>query len=375
MRTTARRKLLAVWLLYWLPWLCGFTVAVSGPEETVWDTTQQCEPLDLLDFSPRAFVDAWGQTQLLATHYHNYRFRGRSLTELRHECTPVYLSQEDPAQLHARYREWIVAPYTEDGATVYGLVHAEWYGELVEPACTSAAPWAVGRVNALTMVRSVDGGAHYTWLAPVWVSPILWQPSYPCTQATRTRYGAGGPSNIVALDGYYYSLFTNWSDPEGYSAETKTCVLRWLPAGRLEIWTHTGWDMTPNVPCAVVAQIEPASVTYNTVLGAYLLVGSNKGTDRWFAGTYAQLSTDLVHWSQPTRILPALDFPNYVYLSLLDESQGSRNFEVTGSDPWLYFVRFFPDGHRALLRMPLRITQETQEQHVPPAPPRTRRRR
>lgn len=334
--------------------ICGGEVRATllGEPEVVFRyATDRCEDFDIPDTPVRAFVDGAGQVVVLSSSFVNYRNRGPSLSTVRHDCHLTYASHGDPEQFHARYAEWIHATYTPDGQEVQALVHAEWYATLVQPGCESNHGW----VNALTRAESHDGGQSYTQprAYQVWVSPVRWRAEWPCAPLQRTRYGASGPSNILERDGAYYALYTHWADPIGYATETRTCVMRTTDFLQWEVWTDHGWSVKPNVVCKVVAQLNPDNVTWNTDLGSYLLLGGLKGTDRWFAGVYYQLSQDLLTWTSPHKLLDE----DHVYAALLDETTGNRNFEVTGQMPYLYWTRFNGGLDRDLLRQQLRLEQ------------------
>jgi hypothetical protein len=115
------------------------------------------------------------------------------------------------------------------------------------------------------------------------------------------------------------------------------------------------------------------SLTYSTVLNRYLLVGiagpptRHPGKER---GVYLSLSPDLIHWSARRLLLPAATLHSYgcgqsspiAYPSVLDPSSRSRNFETTGSRPFLYFTKFRYRGchktaNRDLMRIRLSISR------------------
>src|SRR5574340_221316 len=60
---------------------------VTGAEEVVFDwTTDRCEKLNIIDLPARVFRDAEGQTQLILSHFVNYRMVGPDLDHLKTEC-------------------------------------------------------------------------------------------------------------------------------------------------------------------------------------------------------------------------------------------------------------------------------------------------
>jgi hypothetical protein len=93
------------------------------------------------------------------------------------------------------------------------------------------------------------------------------------------------------------------------------------------------------------------SLTYNTYLGKYVLVGMS--SDRVPArgevfGIYYSVSDDLIGWTK-RKLVHEVEAPwsfkcgdrnPILYPSLLDPASDSRNFETTGRRPYLYFTRF-----------------------------------
>jgi hypothetical protein len=76
------------------------TLKQTGPPELVFDwTTSRCEDYDLPDVPARAFRDADGQVQLLASNDTNRRSVGPDFDHLVHDCTPAMppAQSADPA--------------------------------------------------------------------------------------------------------------------------------------------------------------------------------------------------------------------------------------------------------------------------------------
>jgi hypothetical protein len=113
------------------------------------------------------------------------------------------------------------------------------------------------------------------------------------------------------------------------------------------------------------------SLTYNTLLDRYLLVGLAPGdsSGRLPTGVYFSLSTDLIHWTKRKLILPTptvnsyrCDGPEPIgYPSLIDPRSHSRTFATTGKRPYMYFTRYhYSDCHktsdRDLVRVRMRVS-------------------
>jgi hypothetical protein len=104
-------------------------VRIIGPEEVVFDwTTDRCEMNDVPDLPARAFRDADGKVQLIATHYVDRRMIGDTLALVKRDCRVVMNSDMngDPAKFDDH--EWLGSFYTLDGQTIYALVHDEYQG-------------------------------------------------------------------------------------------------------------------------------------------------------------------------------------------------------------------------------------------------------
>jgi hypothetical protein len=110
------------------------------------------------------------------------------------------------------------------------------------------------------------------------------------------------------------------------------------------------------------------SLTYNTYLDKYLLVGLAgdriRGRQGVVRGIYYSVSEDLVNWSHRKLIREAELLWTYrcgdsnpiLYPSLIDPGSDSRNFETTGRRPYMYFTRYHyrncaPGPNRDLVRV------------------------
>ena len=81
---------------------------------------------DLPDAPARAFRDADGQINLIASAPTTRRSIGSTFNTLKRDCNNV-LMRSDFDQDAADYSdtEWMVAPYTTDGTTVHAIIHNE----------------------------------------------------------------------------------------------------------------------------------------------------------------------------------------------------------------------------------------------------------
>jgi hypothetical protein len=350
----------------------SISISTSGPTQVVFDwTPDRCEDLDIPDLPARAFRDADGRTQLISAHFINRRFVGPDLDHLAHDCSIVLGSDFNPDPAAYDDQEWIAAPYTPDGHTVYALVHDEYHGWAHPGQCATAG------YDAKTLATSTDGGRTY-----------VDQPAPRLVASVPYRYtpndgpiGVFTPSNIVhnSTDGYYYALFyvnlrdsyignclirtRNLADPGSWRALTA--------AGTFAMSFVDPYGPNPSPVAHLCApssrqeprDLQPNSLTYSAEARQWLLVGQALN------GAYLSLSPDLIHWSAPKLFFQAQVTWNYkcgdpdpiAYPSLIDPTSSSRNFETVGKTAYLYFTQFHYANcqqtlDRDLVRVPVRIT-------------------
>jgi hypothetical protein len=343
------------------------TIRVVGEEEVVFDyTTDRCDDWDIPDLAARAFRDDNGQVQLIASYDAVRRFIGPDLNNLTHECDIVMESDRDPDPAAFNHGEWIGATYTEDGRTIYALIHNEYYGE--------GGEWN----NSITLAASTDSGATYHH--PV-TPPDHLVASYP----VRYEPGIGtvgifAPSNIVkGKDGFYYSivqLVPSLGEAGG------SCLMRtndlsdpkswrfWDGSGFEGTFINPYTDETDDPEAHVCSPVHENaftnSLTYNNYINQYVLIGP--GGETGGSGFFYSISEDLIHWTNPVRFyrvdLPwTADDPTdtvYLYPSLIDPGSESRNFETVGKTAYLYYTRLNSgwDLDRDLVRIPVEFFKE-----------------
>jgi len=359
---------------------------IVGEEEVVFDwTNDRCEAEHIPDLAARAFRDSSNQVQLITSHYVNYRMVGPDLNNLTTDCDPIMSSTYDPDPSQFADAEWIAAPYTEDGQTIYALVHNEYHGHTHPGQCPQndyLSCWD----NSITLAVSTDGGKTYTEaLQPP--SHLVARFPYPYDPGAGPE-GFRGPSNIIkGKDGYYYSFF-NVSE---YGTQKQwVCLMRaddLSQPGSWRFWDGTAFEgqfanpYTDDIPnpqnhiCPPVDRDEHGapismseSITFNTYLNRYVLVGISADwlDNREVWGVYYAFSDDLVHWTR-RKLLVEIELPwtvessgsdlSYLYLSLLDPESESRNFETTDKTAYLYYTRN-NFGHGSLDRDLIRVPVE-----------------
>ena len=362
---------------------------VAGDEETVFSWNRDaCSQEDIPDLPARAFKGADGRVQLIAAHFENRRFIGPDLARLDHPCRVLMTSQNDPDPARFADREWIAAPYTEDGRTVYALVHDEYQGQQHPGQCPSGV-YQKCWYNSVTLAVSRDGGRTYRHAARppghhVASLPYRYEPEIG-------PYGYFAPSNIVLNpdDGYHYAMMRAEKHGE---QRYGTCLMRTktlADPGSWRAWDGSGFDVRFADPYAeadvdptdhVCAPVSPQeigamveSLTYNEYLGKWVLVGSSQDVVAGrgvVVGFYWSVSDDLVSWSH-RKLIAQIEMPwshecgdpNPVgYPSVIDPSSSARNFTTTGEEAYLYFTRFHYRNcvqtlNRDLVRVPIRFAK------------------
>lgn len=353
-------------------------VRIISSEEIVFDwTTDRCDEQDIPDAPARAFRDAEGNVQLIATHNVVRRMIGPSLDAVRRECMIVMRSHHDPDPANFNDAEWLTSPYTLDGRAIYALVHNEYHGWEHRGQCPRGVSshqqcW----YNGITFAKSTDVGRSYSHPA----APQHLVASLPYTyEPGKGPTGIFSPSSIVfnRRDGYYYALVMVIVD----GPERGTCLIRTRTLEDPRSWR--AWDgegfnvrfinpYTERVTdpaehlCQPVSRQEIAtmheSLTFNTYFDKFLLIGTagqrDRATGRVIWGFYYSLSDDLIHWTPRKLIMEAkpahqtsLPGDILVYPSLIDPQDESRNFEITGQRAYLYYTRWHRGFDRDLVRV------------------------
>jgi hypothetical protein len=373
-------------------------LVVTGPEETVFDWSEvHCDTWNIPDAPTHAFRDADGMVQLIISHFVNYRMIGPDLNNLEMDCSaPVMVSDldADPAQFNDA--EWINSLYTEDGQTVYAMLHNEYRGHLHPGQCPSG-DYLTCLDASITMGISTDGGKTYQNIA---APPDHLVASLPVLYNNEGRpTGVRGATLIKAPDGYIY-LYTNISDYGGTPDAPEShrlCVMRtdnisdpaswryWDGSDFTGRWTNPYIDgADPDAtPCDRLDPVDLPDgldgVVYDETLGKYISVGiaahPTTTPDRLMWGAYYSFSDDLIDWSR-RRLLYEIPIPisvedpefdlHYAYPTFLDPDSQSRDFFTADGSFYLYLTRANMGTHadRDLIRVPVELVPEAYD---PPA--------
>jgi hypothetical protein len=371
-------------------------LAVVGPVETVFDwSTDRCATDDIPDLPARAFRDASGNVQLISSQTDTRRMIGDSLDTVTRDCTLRMVSDHnaDPALFDDN--QWIAAPYTEDGTTIYALVHHEYHGWEHSSDCAPPNHFPCW-YNAITLALSTDGGSSYDEAA---TPPGHLVASLPDRyQAGAGPYGVFEPSNIVKKDGEYYAFVRI---AEMSSDAQRICLMRTDDLSAPDSWRF--WDgegfnvqmgdpytmpdsALGGVPCTSISPdtlgVMDQGVTFNTYLNRYVMVGTTAthidGREVW--GVLYSASTDLIHWDRSQLLFEAElpwtyqpgDDPYLLYATLIDPNSASRNFETSGQTGYVYFTRFNRPQEqpldRDLVRLPVKFFASPEEAETAAVP-------
>ncbi len=352
-----------------------------GPEEIVFDWSQdKCEYIDIPDSPAHAIRDKDGNVQMVASWAKVYRFIGETLATVKKDCSaPVFTSKQNNDPSTFTGYQWFNSLYTFDGATIYAVIHNEFHGD--EAGICHHDTYAECWYNYLNLAVSKDGGKTYTQKEGY--KHVIANLPYPYDPDIGEPLGYFHNSNIIEKDGYYYMFFK--ARPEYKTQQKGTCVAR---TGKDDNFQWKMWDgndftitsinpYTSSEPpeqhvCTPVdldnGGIIMWSVSYNTYLEKYLGVGITshniEGRGR-IKGFYFVTSDDLIHWSTPQFLRNMQTKPDGStaegYPSFLDDTTNSRNFEVTGQKPYIYFTHDNLDSDnfdRDLYRVQVTFTKE-----------------
>ena len=377
-----------------LPPSDSVTLTVAGTRTTIFESsTEGCGPNDRPDVYAHAVRTPTGLMLISGNAFGNYTLTGPDFDHLRRDCAhPRLVSGDNPDPSAFRGREWINAVYRL-GDTIHALVHDE-YHDPVSPLCMPGenGPRNPCWFNTVTYAYSIDGGltfSHGSSPRGFVVAPPTsrWDPRRGAPEGTRSRmYGYFGPSNIIrGPDSYFYATMVVMNNPDSARG---TCAIRTRDLGdplSWRAWDGAGYGLrfenpyNPSAPqpLRACAAVSPGaihdfggSLTYNTYLGRYVLVGFATPPYRnppIVCGFAFSLSKDLVTWTPPqvfasTNPPPGAprcpqrgDLGNAYYPSLVDPSDTTVNFEVTGRTPHLYYVAGFGSPKRSLIRVQVRF--------------------
>ncbi len=351
---------------------------VTGPEETVFNTANACEQLDIPDAPARAFRDDRGTVHLLATHRIARAMTGPNLNQLNHDCRVIYRSPQDPDPSHFQDNNWLYAFYSVPGDRIAALVHSEYDGEEIPKMCATPNNPNNCWWNTVTFAESRDGGA--TFVIPPAPNNLVAALPYRYEVGNQaSAYGYNAPTNIVKTNGSYFALINDWP----YKLQKYgPCLIRTsdvFSAGSWRAWDGVKFTIRFADPyrekiddpaqhvCPPVYSGTADCLVQDASSGIFITTQS--APDSRFGGPpgfYMEASRDLVHWSKQTLLvsfsdLQVADGPGkwtYGYESLLDPTSADRNFSTLSQMPYLYYVRLdgnHPPYSRVLFRRRVKL--------------------
>jgi hypothetical protein len=342
-------------------------VTPVGPDIVLFDPVRQgCDGNDIPDMPLRAYRDAEGKVAAFALHYENRRLSGTSPEKLSLDCGIVFRATRNGDPRRYDDRAWLAATYTEDGRTVFGLVHHEFQADAHPGRCTFP-DYIQCWWNSILSVSSRDGGRTFLRQSPA----VMAASPTPSETGQGRHRGFFNPSNIVKQGGAYFTLIATTGWPGQASG---VCLFRNTDLAQSGHWrAHDGQGFAARFPdpygkskpkgqiCQPVGPF-PApvgSVTRHRGTGLWVAIFQAKsgmpdgmGSQYPTSGFYASSSRDLLRWSSPSLVLetPTLyDNPCGVrvlrsYPSLIDSVAQTRNFEDTADTALLTFAEKRVDG-------------------------------
>jgi hypothetical protein len=233
----------------------------------------------------------------------------------------------------------------------------------IEPDLCSSGQTLNCWYNSISLAISNDGGRSYQHSeAP---THLIAAPPYQYVPDSGA-WGYFAPSNIIhnPNDDYYYTFIAGGPYR---SQQWAACLMRTKDLDDPLSWR--AWDgesfdvqfINPYLEsdfkpfehvCRPVDRDDigwiKSSLTYNTYFEQFLLVGEFVKAGQ--QGFYYALSDDLIEWTEMELLMDVnlttqethCNQESLLYPSLIDPTDTSMNFEVTGKQPYLYFTRFHP---------------------------------
>ena len=216
--------------------LPGLQIDVIGePAPALQRQSSACDARDYPDTPARAIRLFDGRVQLYATDRENRVNFGADLLHLQHDCAVVYRGggNDDPSAYDDR--SWLASPWTDDGQTIWAVLHNEFHGQLRKALCPTER-YMDCWFNALTLAVSRDGGRSFQ-RAPG--DALVAALPYRYDDVGLGHHGYFNPSNIVSVRGdrYMFAFATRAN-----AQRPGNCLLRTDAIDRAISWR--GWDGT-----------------------------------------------------------------------------------------------------------------------------------
>jgi len=342
-------------------------------------TREQCNLRDAPDQSLAAFRKDDGSVMIYSGDNSPGGFfssYGPSLFEVTRNCSAPALigniSNLSPSVFP--HNVWLMATWTEDGETVYGLVHDEFHANVTDSVTCPAADGTTCWDTTILAVKSVDGGHTFQYMrtpenprAIAISSPIGYTPG---VVGGRPQ---GMPNHHLVHDPKTEYLYLVSECAQGahlpqFNQEGK-CVWRTNDVSNISAWRGwdgVGWEVTVIDPYAHGDGPPPSSknhlaaivgsgiagsgsVTFHEPTGMYIAMGSKlianpDKNQQPIVHVFYQTATNITSWSQVydagTFVLPKPFFGCSTYPHLLDVHSPSRNFDRIGANSTSVYMQF-----------------------------------
>lgn len=310
---------------------------------------------DYYDNTTRAFINNQGQIIFTGTDDQNRYAIGDNLSDFHHQCNSALTSHYNGDPTLFDDGEYLMAPYTLDGTTVYGLLHTEYHG-WTHNSCDCPPGNNTCLINcyqySINLAISTNGGKTFTHSPPPSQNIVHSAIPYsPAITPSHKNYGFSSVSDILKKDGYYYALLTAYTQqsPLDYGV----CLMRTQNLANpnsWKFWDGSGYSISAgaqggsqprckNVNGSVSSITSSMSFLYNDYLKKYLSIGNDwGGNNPTTPQAFFSLSSNLTDWTGPYLFSNTNQTNYYAYGTLLQPGDPTRNFELSGRSPWFYYV-------------------------------------
>jgi hypothetical protein len=325
------------------------------------DTEGNCTTTDTVDLADQpltAFRRAVNDVLLFTSNSANFIVSGSNVSNaVRQGCKSNLVSTWNPNPNTYNGKEWLMAAFKTVKGEIVGFIHNEYHGEIVKVPTPEVCKREDGERHkcwqgSVTAVRSLDGGKTFVDL-PSDRRVIAGTP-YKYTNGLG-RQGYSMPKVVGKPDDDYIYMFFLATDIPEYNGVSYngTCVARGTGSNgqNWRMWNGSSFSVEDIDPykntvtspekylCTPVVSWNMMSVKYIPSEQVFLAVGY-RGRDSVYA-----ISNNLTEWSEPQLFVdPILDEDEagegeIWYLSLLDPTSSSVNFDTLEANPYLYYRR------------------------------------
>lgn len=198
-------------------------VEIVGEPEVVylWETDRCGDFFPIIDLPARAIRRADGQILLYASSTTNFHFVGNDFDSLTIDCNPILISDFDRDPANYSYAEWMGAPYTLDGETVYAIIHQEYHGDQAGSTWQQKPDfsgeqgqnqWTYASTNGSTLRKMTYRSSDRAWVGtqPLCLIGAGWMhPAIGCDPLLSWTSPIDG---LVLLSGQVYDQDSNGGD-------------------------------------------------------------------------------------------------------------------------------------------------------------------